>query len=151
MVDKSLVDEIKNKIKSGASASEADDVLKSFELIKQMSKEVDYLKSDVDESDYTCQLVFSDLEKEYWIKVSKGNVEYDKGKLESPSFTITSSKDTSFTITSSKDIGLGLFLGEIDANIVATLGKLGVAGNFTQLRLFQELYEDTIEEFKNKY
>jgi len=141
MVDKSLVDEIKNKIKSGASASEADDVLKSFELIKQMSKEVDYLKSDVDESDYTCQLVFSDLEKEYWIKVSKGNVEYDKGKLESPSFTITSSKD----------IGLGLFLGEIDANIVATLGKLGVAGNFTQLRLFQELYEDTIEEFKNKY
>jgi hypothetical protein len=73
--------------------------------------------------------------------VSKGNVEYDKGKLESPSFTITSSKD----------IGLGLFLGEIDANIVATLGKLGVAGNFTQLRLFQELYEDAIEEFKNKY
>jgi len=141
MVDKSLVDEIKNKIKSGASASEADDVLKSFELIKQMSKEVDYLKDDVEESDYTCQLVFSDLEKEYWIKVSKGNVEYDKGKLESPSFTITSSKD----------IGLGLFLGEIDANIVATLGKLGLAGNFTQLRLFQELYEDAIEEFKNKY
>jgi alkyl sulfatase BDS1-like metallo-beta-lactamase superfamily hydrolase len=141
MVDKSLVDEIKNKIKSGASASEADDVLKSFELIKQMSKEVDYLKDDVEESDYTCQLVFSDIEKEYWIKVSKGNVEYDKGKLESPSFTITSSKD----------IGLGLFLGEIDANIVATLGKLGVAGNFTQLRLFQELYEDAIEEFKNKY
>ena len=141
MVDKSLVDEIKNKIKSGASASEADDVLKSFELIKQMSKEVDYLKDDVEESDYTCQLVFSDLEKEYWIKVSKGNVEYDKGKLESPSFTITSSKD----------IGLGLFLGEIDANIVATLGKLGLTGNFTQLRLFQELYEDAIEEFKNKY
>jgi len=141
MVDKSLVDEIKNKIKSGASASEADDVLKSFELIKQMSKEVDYLKGDVEESDYTCQLVFSDLEKEYWIKVSKGNVEYDKGKLESPSFTITSSKDT----------GLGLFFGEIDANIVAPLGKLSISGNFTQLRLFQEFYEDVIDEFKKKY
>jgi len=141
MVDKSLVDEIKNKIKSGASASEADDVLKSFELIKQMSKEVDYLKSDVDESDYTCQLVFSDVKKEYWIKVSKGIVEYDKGKLDSPSFTITSSKDT----------GLGLFFGEIDANIVAPLGKLGISGNSTQLRLFQEFYEDVIDEFKKKY
>jgi len=116
MVDKSLVDEIKNKIKSGASASEADDVLKSFELIKQMSKEVDYLKNDMEESDYTCQLVFSDLEKEYWIKVSKGIVEYDKGKLDSPSITITTSKD----------IGLGLFFGEVDANIVAPLGKLGM-------------------------
>ena len=141
MVDKSLVDEIKNKIKSGASASEADDVLKFFELIKQMSKEVDYLKGDVEESDYTCQLVFSDIEKEYWIKVSKGIVEYDKGKLESPSFTITSSKDT----------GLGLFFGEIDANIVAPLGKLGISGNSTQLRLFQEFYEDVIDEFKKKY
>lgn len=141
MVDKSLVEEIKNKIKSGASASEADDVLKSFELIKQMSKEVDYLKDDVEESDYTCQLVFSDLEKEYWIKVSKGNVDYDKGKLDSPSFTIITSKD----------IGLGLFFGEIDANIVAPLGKLSIAGNYTQLRLFQEFYEDVIDEFKKKY
>ncbi|MHA1543227.1 MAG: alkyl sulfatase C-terminal domain-containing protein [Candidatus Hodarchaeales archaeon] len=141
MVDKSLVEEIKNKIKSSASASEADDVLKSFELIKQISKEVDYLKGDVDESDYTCQLVFSDLEKEYWIKVSKGAVEYDKGKLDSPSFTITTSKD----------IGLGLFFGEVDANIVAPLGKLGISGNSTQLRLFQELYEDAIEEFQKKY
>ena len=121
MVDKSLVEEIKNKIKSGASASEADGILKSFELIKQMSKEVDYLKGDVEESDYTCQLVFSDLEKEYWIKVSKGNVDYDKGKLDSPSFTITTSKD----------IGLGLFFGEVDANIVAPLGKLGISGNYT--------------------
>ncbi len=141
MVDKSLVEDIKNKIKSGASASEADGILKSFELIKQMSKEVDYLKDDVEESDYTCQLVFSDLEKEYWIKVSKGNVDYDKGKLDSPSFTIITSKD----------IGLGLFFGEIDANIVAPLGKLGISGNSTQLRLFQEFYEDVIDEFKKKY
>jgi hypothetical protein len=141
MVDESLVSELKGKLKSGASAAEADDILKSFELIKQISKEVDYLKEDVKESDYTCQIVFSDLEKDYWIKISKGTVEYDKGKLDSPSFTITTSKD----------IGLGLFFGEVDANIVAPLGKLGVAGNYTQLRLFQEFYEDVIDEFKKKY
>ena len=141
MVDESLVSELKGKLKSGASAAEVDDILKSFELIKQISKEVDYLKEDVKESDYTCQIVFSDLEKDYWIKISKGTVEYDKGKLDSPSFTITTSKD----------IGIGLFFGEVDANIVAPLGKLGVAGNYTQLRLFQELYEDVIDEFKKKY
>lgn len=141
MVDELLVNELKSKLKSGASAAEAGDVLKSFELIKQISKEVDYLKGDVDESDYTCQLVFSDLKKEYWIKISKGTVKYDKGKLDEPTFTITTSKD----------IGLGMFFGELDANILSPLGKLGVAGNFTQLRLFQELYEDVIDEFKKRY
>ena len=141
MVDKSLVKELKEKIVSGSAALDADDVLKSFELIKQISEEVDYLKADVEESDYTCQMVFSDQKKEYWIKISKGNVEYGKGKFDNPSVTITTSKD----------IGLGLFLGEIDANIVATLGKLGISGNFTQLRLFQEFYEDVIDEFKKKY
>ena len=141
MVDKSLVDEIKNKIKSGASASEADDVLKSFDLIKQISEEVSYLKTDINESDYSCQMVFSDIEEEYWIKISKGVVDFAKGKIDAPSITITTSKD----------IGLGLFYGEVDANIVAPLGKLGVAGNFTDLRLFQELYEDVIDEFNKKY
>ncbi|MHA2288787.1 MAG: alkyl sulfatase C-terminal domain-containing protein [Promethearchaeota archaeon] len=141
MVEQSLIDELKGKISAGAAASVADDVLKSFELIKQISEEVDYLKGDVDESDYTCQIVFSDLNENYWIKVSKGSVEYDKGKLDDPTFTITASKE----------VGLGLFYGELDANIVSPRGKLGVAGNYTQLRLFQELYEDAIEEFQKKY
>jgi len=141
MVDKSLVDELKGKMNAGAAAADADDILKSFDLIKQISEEVSYLKNDINESDYSCQMVFSDIEEKYWIKISKGVVDFAKGKIDDPSITITTSKD----------IGLGLFYGEIDANIVAPLGKLGVAGNFTELRLFQELYEDAIEEFKNKY
>jgi hypothetical protein len=141
MVEKSLVDELKGKLSSGAAAGDADDVLKSFELIKQISEEVDYLKGDIEESDYTCQIVLSDIKENYWIKISKGEVSYGKGKLE----------ETAITITTSKNIGLGLFFGEIDANIVSPLGKLGVVGNFTQLRLFQELYEDVIDEFKKRY
>lgn len=141
MVEPSLVSELKDMLNTGASAAEADDILKSFELIKQITQEVDYLKGDVEESDYTCQVVLSDIDEDYWIKVSKGEVDYKKGKLEEPSFTIKTSKG----------IGLGLFFGELDANILSPLGKLGVTGNFTQLRLFQELYEDVIEEFKKKY
>lgn len=141
MVDKSLVDELKGKINAGAAAADADDVLKSFDLIKQISEEVSYLKTDINESDYSCQMVFSDIEEEYWIKISKGVVDFAKGKIDAPSITITTSKD----------IGLGLFYGEVDANIVAPLGKLGLAGNFTDLRLFQELYEDVIDEFNKKY
>ncbi|MHA1350148.1 MAG: hypothetical protein ACTSPZ_04835 [Promethearchaeota archaeon] len=141
MVDKSLVDELKGKMNAGAAAADADDILKSFDLIKQISEEVSYLKTDINESEYSCQMVFSDIEEEYWIKISKGVVDFAKGKIDAPSITITTSKD----------IGLGLFFGEVDANIVAPLGKLGVGGNFTDLRLFQELYEDVIDEFNKKY
>ena len=141
MVDKSLVDELKGKMNASAAAADADDVLKSFDLIKQISEEVSYLKTDMNESEYSCQMVFSDIEEEYWIKISKGVVDFAKGKIDAPSITITTSKD----------IGLGLFFGEVDANIVAPLGKLGVGGNFTDLRLFQELYEDVIDEFNKKY
>jgi hypothetical protein len=141
MVEKSLVDELKDKMSAGAAAADADTILNSFDLIKQISEEVDYLKNDVIESDYSCQMVFSDIKEKYWIKISKGVVDFAKGEIEDPSITITTSKD----------IGLGLFFGEKDANIVAPLGKLGVAGNFPDLRLFQELYEDVIDEFKKKY
>ena len=141
MVDKSLVSDMKDMINAGAATADADAMLKSFELIKQISEEVDFLKADVEESDYTCQMVLSDVKQEYWIKISKGEVDYGKGKFENPSFTITSSKD----------VGLGLFFGKVDANIVAPLGKIGVSGTQTNLRLFQELYEDVIDEFHKKY
>jgi len=34
---------------------------------------------------------------------------------------------------------------------MAPLGTLEIGGNYTQLMLFQELYEDVIDEFKKKY
>jgi len=54
-------------------------------------------------------------------------------------------------IMASKNIGIGMLLGEIDANIAAPVGKINFGGNFKDLRAFQELYEDTIEVFKKKY
>lgn len=141
MVENSLINELKELISNGAATANADDVLKSFELINQISEEVDYLKSDVEESNFSCQMVFSDIGKEYWIKFNNGIIEYDRGKLDHPSITLTASKD----------IGLGLLFGEKDANIMTPLGKLKVEGVFPSLRLFQELYEDVIDEFKKKY
>ena len=41
-------------------------------------------------------------------------VEYDKGKLDKPSFSLK------FT----KNVGLGLLFGEIDANVISPLGKI---------------------------
>ena len=141
MVEKILVNELKEIINKGAKLADPDDLLKIFELYKQISEEVDFLKQDIDEEKMDCQIIFDDIDRKYWLKASDGRVEYGEGTINKPFFTITASKD----------ILMGLFLGELDANIVSSLGKLKAVGNVKNLRAFQEFYEDAIEEFKKRY
>ena len=141
MVEETLVNKIKEIIKKGANSAEPDDILKIFELYKQISDEVDFLKQDLNEEKMDGQIVFSDIGQRYWLKASEGKVEYGEGKIKKPLFTIAASKD----------VGMGLLLGELDANIVSPLGKLKTGGNIKNLRAFQEFYEDAIEEFKKRY
>lgn len=141
MVEKILVNELKEIINKGAKLADPDDLLKIFELYKQISEEVDFLKQDLDEKKMDCQIIFDDIDRKYWLKASEGRVEYGEGTINKPFFTITASKD----------ILMGLFLGELDANIVSSLGKLKAVGNVKNFRAFQEFYEDAIEEFKKRY
>ena len=141
MVEKILVNELKEIINKGAKLADPDDLLKIFELYKQISEEVDFLKQDIDEEKMDCQIIFDDIDRKYWLKASDGRVEYGEGTINKPFFTITASKD----------ILMGLFLGELDANIVSSLGKLKAVGSVKNLRAFQEFYEDAIEEFKKRY
>ena len=141
MVDKTLVIKLKEMIELGAKAIEPDDILKIFEMHKQISEEVEYLKQDLNEEEMACQIVFSDIDKRYWVNASNGKVEYGEGNIKKPPIFITASKE---------DV-MGLFLGEIDANIISPLGRLKAGGNIKTLRAFQEYYEDAIEEFKKRY
>ncbi|TFF90932.1 MAG: hypothetical protein EU548_00505 [Promethearchaeota archaeon] len=141
MVDQLLVNDLKEIINKGANSADPDDILKIFELYKQISKEVDYLKQDLDEEKMDGQIVFEDIDRKYWLKASEGRIEYGEGKIKKPLFTIAASKD----------VGMGLFLCELDANIVTPLGKLKAGGKIKNLRAFQEFYEDAIEEFKKRY
>jgi hypothetical protein len=99
------------------------------------------LKQDLNEEEMIGQIVFDDIVQKYWLKASNGKVEYGQGEINDPLFSIAASKD----------IVMGLFLGEVDANIVSPLGKLKAGGNIKNLRAFQEYYEDAIEEFKKRY
>ncbi|MHA2392648.1 MAG: hypothetical protein ACXAEX_11950 [Promethearchaeota archaeon] len=141
MVDELLVKEVKKILEAGAESAESDDVLKIFEVYKQIAEEVDYLKEDTEVEQMIGQITLSDIDKSYWINATDGKVEYGEGKIENPLFTITASKE----------IGLGLLMGDLDANVLSPLGKLQVGGKYTIVRAFQEFYEDAIEEFKKKY
>ena len=141
MVENSLVNQIKEIISKGAISADPDDILKIFEMHKQISEEVEYLKQDLNEEEMGCQVIFSDLDKKYWVNASNGTVEYGEGKIKKPPIFISASKE---------DV-IGLFLGEVDANIISPLGRLKAGGNIKTLRAYQEYYEDAIEEFKKRY
>ena len=141
MVEETLVKELKEIIKKGANSADPDDILKIFELYKQISEEVDFLKQDLQDEKMNGQIIFDDIDRKYWLKASEGRVEYGEGAMEGPLFTVTASRE----------VGMGLFLGELDANIVSPLGKMKASGNIKNLRAFQEYYEDAIEEFKKRY
>ncbi|MHA1297794.1 MAG: hypothetical protein ACTSPH_14475 [Promethearchaeota archaeon] len=55
MVEEKLVNELKEIINKGAKLADPDDLLKIFELYKQISEEVDFLKQDLDEEKMDCQ------------------------------------------------------------------------------------------------
>ncbi|MHA1197643.1 MAG: hypothetical protein ACTSSM_16320 [Promethearchaeota archaeon] len=61
MVEEKLVNELKEIINKGAKLADPDDLLKIFELYKQISEEVDFLKQDLDEEKMDCQIIFDDI------------------------------------------------------------------------------------------
>ncbi|MHA2185909.1 MAG: hypothetical protein ACXAAI_13020, partial [Promethearchaeota archaeon] len=93
MVDESLVKKVKEILEAGAESAESDDVLKIFEVYKQIAEEVDYLKEDTKTEEIIGQITFSDVDKRYWFNASDGKVEYGEGEIENPLFTIKSSKE----------------------------------------------------------
>lgn len=128
-------------ISSGAKNAEAADILNIFKIIKIMAQKVAYLKRDNAKKDYSCQINLVDVEKSYWITVSQGMIEFGEGAFDNPTTTLLSSNETV----------LGMFFGEIDANIVGDLGKIGATGNLIDLRSFQELFEDSMMEFRKLF
>ncbi|NIV27512.1 MAG: hypothetical protein GWN45_09170, partial [Gammaproteobacteria bacterium] len=57
MVDESLLKEIKAAQDAGASAASAEDVMKMYEFIKQISKENEDLKEELEDMDIAISMI----------------------------------------------------------------------------------------------
>jgi len=135
MVDQNLVKELKEMRTKGAS--QPSDALKLFEFVKQLAKESEDLKEELDDIDTTVvQLVVTDIDYKYWVKMGDGTVDYAEGEAEDPSVTMSA---TGATWT-------GMSSGEIDSTSAYMSGDLVIDGNLQDAIAFGEIQSIAMEE-----
>jgi putative sterol carrier protein len=135
MVDQNLVKELKEMRTKGAS--QPSDALKLFEFVKQLAKESEDLKEELDDIDTTVvQLVVTDIDYKYWVKMGDGTVDYAEGEAEDPSVTMSATGAT----------WAGMSSGEIDSTSAYMSGDLVIDGNLQDAIAFGEIQSIAMEE-----
>jgi putative sterol carrier protein len=135
MVDQNLVNELKEMRAKGPSAPS--DSLKLFEFVKQLAEENEDLKEELEDIDATVvQLVVTDINYKYWVKMGDGTVDYGEGEAEDPSVTMSA---TGATWT-------GMSSGEIDSTSAYMSGDLVIDGNLQDAIAFGEIQGIAMEE-----
>ena len=135
MVDQNLINEIKEMREKGAS--QPSDALKIFEFVKQLAEENEDLKEELEDIDTTMvQLIITDINYKYWVKMGDGTVDYGEGEGDDPSVTMSA---TGATWT-------GMSSGEIESTSAYMSGDLVIDGNLQDAIAFGEIQGIAMEE-----
>jgi putative sterol carrier protein len=139
MVDEQLLKDIKVAQDAGASAASADDVMRMYEFIKQISKENEDLKEELEDMDIAISMIITDTNKKYWLTVKEGTLDFGEGDVDNPSFTMSSTLE----------VGAGILMGEVDATSAYMAGDITVEGNLQDAMAFQEIVELALEAYED--
>ena len=135
MVDPNLIKEMKEMREKGAS--KPSDALKLFEFAKQLADESEDLKEELEDIDtIVVQLVVTDIDYKYWVKMGDGAVDYGEGEGDDPSVTMSAAGAT----------WAGIGSGEIDSTSAYMSGDLVIDGNLQDAIAFGEIQSIAMEE-----
>jgi len=135
MVDPNLIKELKEMREKGAS--KPSDALKIFEFAKQLAEENEDLKEELEDIDtMVVQLVMTDVDYKYWVKMGDGTVDYGEGAGDDPSVTMSATGAT----------WAGLSSGEIESTSAYMSGDLVIDGNLQDAIAFGEIQSIANEE-----
>jgi len=135
MVDPNLIKEMKEMREKGVS--QPSDALKIFEFAKQLAEENEDLKEELEDIDtMVVQLVVTDINYKYWVKMGDGTVDYGEGDGDDPSVTMSATGAT----------WAGLSSGEIDSTSAYMSGDLVIDGNLQDAIAFGEIQSIANEE-----
>ncbi len=140
MVDEKVAAAVKEMYETGSIKEDPKNVLTLMELVKQVSGEVDDLKEELDDIDeFVGQMVITDKDFKYWLKIGDGKFDYGEGTVEDPSFTMSANWET---------MG-GLMTGDVDGTSAYMSGDLQIEGNLQDTMAYGEflgLVMETIQE-----
>jgi len=132
MVNSELLNEIKLKLSDGAAIP--GDILKLFDLYKQISSENAELREEFDDMamldmDFLGQIIISDENKKFWFKFKEGRVDYGEGDVVNPSLAFTTNMGT-FT---------GVLFGTIEISGAHEAGDVSFDGSSEALMDLQAI------------
>ena len=137
MVDQNLINELKAaKDQKTRSPSYA---LKLFEFAKQVAEEDEEIKEELEDVDILVQLVMSDIDYKYWMKLGEGKIEYGEGEADDPSVTLSATGAT----------WAGIGSGEIESTAAYMSGDLQIEGNLQDAIQYGEIYGMAMEKFED--
>jgi putative sterol carrier protein len=135
MVDENLIKELKEMRAKGAS--QPSDALKMYEFVKQMAEESEDLKEELEDIDaMAVQLVVTDVNYKYWVKLGDGKIDYGEGEADDPSVTMSATGAT----------WAGLSSGELDSTSAYMSGDLAIEGNLQDAIAYGEIVGLAMEE-----
>jgi putative sterol carrier protein len=135
MVDQNLINELKEMRAKGAR--QPSDALKMFEFVKQLAEENEDLKEELEDIDTTLvQLVISDIDYKYWVKMGDGTVDYGEGEGDDPSVTLSATGS----------IWAAMSSGELESTSAYMSGDLVIDGNLQDAIAFGEIQGIAMEE-----
>ncbi len=135
MVDENLIKELKEMREKGTS--QPSDALKMYEFVKQMAEESEDLKEELEDIDaMAVQLVVTDVNYKYWVKLGDGKIDYGEGEADDPSVTMSATGAT----------WAGLSSGELDSTSAYMSGDLAIEGNLQDAIAYGEIVGLAMEE-----
>ena len=137
MVDENLLKELKEIREKGAS--KPSDALKMYAVFKQLAEESEDLKEELEDVDITTQIVVTDADYKYWIKMGDGKLDYGEGEAEDPNVTMSATGA----------IWAGLGSGELDSTSAYMSGDLKIEGNLQDAIAYGEVISIAGEELQD--
>ncbi|TFF85750.1 MAG: SCP2 sterol-binding domain-containing protein [Promethearchaeota archaeon] len=117
-MDENLIKEVSKIMEGGMEGPE--DILILNELFKQASSEIEDLKEELaDINQFVGQMIISDKDFKWWVKMGDGVYDFNKGEAEDPSFTMSANWETMS----------GMMIGEIDGTSAYMSGDLQIEGD----------------------
>ncbi|MFX1399309.1 MAG: SCP2 sterol-binding domain-containing protein [Promethearchaeota archaeon] len=142
MVDQALLDKMKSIVEDPSEAT-IDDMSTLLEFAKQISRENDNIKEQLGSVNTCVEMVISDKDAKFWIKVSDGVVDVGQGDADDPSFTFSASFET----------GIGLLTGETDPVPAFIDGKIKIESEgqdyIKDAMTFQNLIELVLDAYED--
>lgn len=135
MVDKGKLAKLKEKMEAGADAASVEDIPLVWDFFVDLANENEEIQDEIADATVRVQMVLTDADNKYWLKVEEGKMNWGEGTIEDPTFTFTCVKK----------IGVGMLFGEVDATSAYMAGDITVEGNLQDAMFFQEIIELSME------